>query len=54
MSQRDTSRYTKLRSVRVPNELWNEAAEKAHGEDMTLAEVIRAMLADYVDGRYRP
>lgn len=39
---------TKNRVVRVSEDLWARAQEKAEGEGLKLSEVIRRLLADYV------
>lgn len=43
---------TPNRCVRVSDELWNAAHERARAEQRTLSEVITALLAQYVaDGQ---
>ena len=43
------SRGTIHRTVRVDDELWNAAKEKAEAEGVSLSEVIRQALQAFVD-----
>lgn len=40
--------HTPLRSIRVPDELWNEARETAARRGESVTDVIRAALERYV------
>jgi hypothetical protein len=40
---------TPLHSFRVDTDLWNAARDKARAEGTTIAEVLRAALANYVE-----
>lgn len=42
------SRGTIHRTVRIPDELWNAAKEKAEAEGRNVSEVIRELLAEYL------
>lgn len=44
---------TKLRNIRVPDELWNAAMEEAKAEGRTLTDVIVGDLHRYVTRRRR-
>lgn len=41
---------TPLRSVRVPDELWNAALAKARSEGLSLTAVVRMGLQQFVTG----
>ena len=42
--------YDKKRTLRVPDDLWKDATEKAASEGLTISAVIRAALQVYVKG----
>lgn len=42
------SKGTPVRTIRVPDDLWNAAKNKAASEGNKLGDVLRAMLEDYV------
>ena len=44
------SRGTTLRAVRVPDDLWGAALHKAEKEHTSVSEVIRHLLAVWVEG----
>jgi len=44
----DPSSYTKIRTVRVPDELWERVQAKAKIEGVPIAQVIRRALFAYV------
>jgi predicted HicB family RNase H-like nuclease len=39
-----------MRNIRVPDELWNAAQERAAREDVTLSQLIRRFLRAYAEG----
>lgn len=39
---------TAIRTVRIGNDLWRQAADIAEAEGRTVSEVIRALLVEYV------
>ncbi len=39
---------TPLRNVRIPDELWRAAGEKAAAEDRNVSDVIRELLRNWV------
>ena len=39
---------TPQRAIRVPDELWAAASARAKSEDITLSQLIRRWLSDYV------
>jgi len=41
---------TPNRTVRVPDDIWFPALEKAKAEGRTLSDVIRDALLEYIDG----
>jgi predicted CopG family antitoxin len=41
---------TPLRNIRIPDELWFAALDKAERDDDTLSNVIRKLLTKYVAG----
>lgn len=43
---------TQQRSVRVNDEIWQAALERAEEEERTVSDVIRIALKQYADGRY--
>lgn len=43
------SKGTTLRNVRVSDDLWQAAQERAEAEAMNVSEVIRALLQAWVD-----
>lgn len=45
---------TKIRHVRIPDQIWNPAAVKAREEDgITISELVRDLLRDYNGGRLK-
>lgn len=40
-----------VKQFRCPDQLWLEAGERAHGGGMSLSEVLRDLLRDYVAGK---
>ena len=44
------SRGTKLRTVRVADDLWDAAREKAVADNRTLTDVVREALTNYARG----
>jgi hypothetical protein len=44
------SRGTTLRNVRVSDELWTSAQQKADAEGLSVSEVIRSLLEAWVNG----
>lgn len=40
--------HTKVRGVRIPDDLWNAALEKAEREGTTVSEALRAFLTRWV------
>ena len=46
------SNETKIRHIRIADNPWKLAAEKAQREGMRISEVVRALLRGYVDGRF--
>ena len=42
---------SKLKNFRCPDPLWDNAKACAHEEDMSLGEVLRDLLRDYVAGK---
>lgn len=42
---------TPLRNVRIDDDLWNAAKERAAENDETVAQVIRRALREYVKGQ---
>ena len=45
---------TPLRSVRVPDDIWHAAQERADAEGQTVTAVIVAALRRYASGRPKP
>ena len=45
------SKGTRVRTVRIEQALWDAAKAKAEAEGMSLSEVIRDKLQDYVGGK---
>lgn len=43
---------TRMRSLRVEDEVWDAAQERAEREHRTLSDVVRVSLRAYADGRY--
>jgi hypothetical protein len=41
---------TTLRNVRVPDDLWDAALRRAHADQTNVSEVLRDLLAAWVDG----
>lgn len=39
-----------MRSLRVPEKLWAEARAKADAEDKNISDVVRELLAEWVEG----
>ena len=47
MTDKPSYRGTRLRSVRIPDELWARARARAEEQDDSLSDVIRAALEAY-------
>lgn len=45
-----TSGHTKIRHVRIPDNIWIAAAQRAENDGMTISEVTRELLRDYANG----
>lgn len=45
---------TPLKNIRVPDDLWNSAKAVVKSEGCSLSEVIRQVLAAYVEKRQEP
>lgn len=45
MTERQVKR---IRHIRMPDSLWDAASERAAREDMTVSELIRVVLRDYL------
>jgi hypothetical protein len=43
---------TKMRSLRVEDEVWDAAQERAEREHRSLSDVVRVSLRAYAEGRY--
>ena len=46
-------RGTTLRNVRIDDELWQAAQERAATEQLNVSEVIRELLQRWVDGKVK-
>jgi hypothetical protein len=44
------SRGTPIRNLRVPDELWQAAQQRADAEGLNVSEVIRSLLQAWVEG----
>ncbi len=40
-----------MRSLRVPEDLWDQAKEKADNQDQNISDVVRDLLAEWVKGK---
>ena len=43
------SKGTPHRPIRIPDELWQAAKDKAANENTTVSEVIRALLTEWIE-----
>lgn len=43
---------TQQRSIRIEDEIWLAALERASEEERTVSDVVRIALKQYADGRY--
>lgn len=49
MAIQDTTNHTKIRSLRVPDEMWEMFRQCAEVNGETVSEAIRGLLQDYID-----
>lgn len=48
-TKKDTEAEKKTVQVQMPSDLWQEATNKAHQNDLTFSQVVRKLLTDYIN-----
>lgn len=49
-AQREDSKYAPARSVRIDDDLWSRARERAKSDGITISEVINRFVEGYAEG----